>query len=65
MVFSISPTSFIILLVYLLSMVSFEANVSKMGRKRMINVPARRKEFKVGNKIKVLKQEKTQRSENE
>lgn len=31
----------------------FEAKVTKMGRKRIINVPAKQEGFKVGKNVKV------------
>ena len=36
-------------------MTSFEGKVSKMGRKRMINVPANQVGFNVGEAVKVQK----------
>ena len=36
-------------------MTSFEGKVSKMGRKRMVNVPAKQVSFKVGDAVKVRK----------
>ena len=36
-------------------MTSFEGKVSKMGRKRMVNVPAKQVGFKVGDAVRVRK----------
>jgi len=36
-------------------MASFEGKVSKMGRKRMVNVPAKQVGFKVGDAVRVRK----------
>ena len=34
---------------------SFEATISQMGRKRMINVPAKQEGFAPGDRVKVIK----------
>ena len=40
----------------------FIAIISNMGRKQIINVPAKRKEFKAGSKVKVKLENKKRRT---
>lgn len=44
----------------------FEAKISKMGRRRIINVPNKNKDFQSGDKVEVIKKTtvKTNKSKN-